>query len=89
MTTKFSIGDEVWFMRNNRPECMVICGIEAISAPAKYNTEEGELYGSIIDWKSPTIRYSFWDVDGVFSYKEYESGVYATKRELQEAVFGE
>ena len=60
MRTKFSIGDEVWFMRNNKPECMVICGIEAISAPAKYNTEEGELYGSIIEWKTP-LSYSLYE----------------------------
>lgn len=76
-------------MHNNKPDCMTICAIEAISAPAKYNTDDNELYGSVIEWKTPTIRYSFWDVDGVYSYKEYEGNVYATKSELQKAVFGD
>ena len=89
MTTKFNIGDYVWFMYGNKPTCMPICRITIHSEPEKYNSEPGDNYGDILVWRAPSIRYSFWDCDGEMSETVWESRVFATKEELKKAVFGE
>ena len=89
MTTKFSIGQEVWFMHNDRPIRMPICGIAIGSSPTKYNTTEGDNYGEILEWKQPSIKYFFWDCDEQMSDFQWESQVFATKEELRNHVFGE
>lgn len=88
MTTKFSIGQKVWFMNNNQPTCMQVCKIDIQSIPTKYNDNEDDNYGDVLEWSQPNIRYSFWDVDGVYGC-EWESKVFATKEELRKAVFGD
>lgn len=88
MTTKFSIGQDVWFMHNNQPTCMRVCKIDIQSIPTKYNENEGDNYGDVLEWSQPQIRYTFWDVDEM-SGCELESKIFATKEELQKAVFGE
>ena len=88
MTTKFSIGQKVWCMKNNQPTCMRVCAIDIQSAPTKYNDNEGDNYGDVLEWAQPQIRYSFWDVNEMCGC-EWESKVFATKEELQKAVFGE
>ena len=89
MTTKFSIGQEVWFMHNNQPTCMPICGIAVDGRPTKYNHTNGDNYGDILEWAQPSIKYFFWDCDEQMNGFQWESKVFATKEELKKAVFGE
>lgn len=90
MTTKFSIGQEVWFMDDNEPTCMQISGIGISSKPTKYDITPGsDKYGNVLEWGEPTIRYEFWDVDGTYSKRMFEEYVFATKEELRKDVFGE
>ena len=89
MTTKFSIGQEVWFMSNDKPTCMQVCRIDIKSEPTKYNHNEGENYGDVLEWAKPTIHYDFWDCDSPYLKELCESEVFATKEELRKAVFGE
>ena len=88
MTTKFSIGQDVWFMNNNQPTCMRVCKIDIQSIPTKYNTNEGDNYGDVLEWSQPNIRYAFWDCDGITTFSKWESEVFATKEDLGEYVFG-
>ena len=89
MTTKFSIGQDVWFMLNDKPTCMPVYRIDIQSMPTKYNTSEGENYGDILEWSQPNIRYAFWDCDGITTFSKWESEVFATKEELRKGVFDE
>ena len=97
---KFSIGQKVWFMLNDEPNCMPICHIDISSFPTEYDLEEegSENFGNVLEWAEPAIRYSFWDSDNVLKhfqygsnelsiYWEWESKVFATEAELCKAVF--
>ena len=88
MTTKFSIGQEVWFMLGTRPICMPISGIAIDSKPTKYDTTK-ENYGEILEWAQPNIKYFFWDCDEQMADFKWERNVFATKEELRKHVFGE
>ena len=89
MTTKFSIGQKVWFMLGTRPVCMPISGIAIDSKPTKYNTTAGANYGDILEWARPIVKYFFWDCDVQMNEFEWENNVFATKEELRKHVFGE
>lgn len=82
MTTKFSIGQEVWFMHNDKPQCMPVCSIHIQSEPRM-----GSIRGTVEGWKEPTIRYYFFDGCNETTYSEYEEDVFATKDELRDAIF--
>ena len=82
MTTKFSIGQKVWFMHDDKPQCMPVCSIYIKATPNK-----SIVRGTIEGWREPNIRYAFWRGGAETTYTEYEEDVFATKEELCDAVF--
>lgn len=79
-TAKFSIGDEIWFMANNRPYREQVCSILIKAEPIG---DDGKLY----EFGLPKIYYRYWDVDCP-SDEIRETDCFATKEELKAAVFG-
>ena len=83
MQTKFSIGDTIWFMWCNQPTSEEVSAIKVLSKPKEYDEN-----GNITSWHEPVEFYAYWDCDG---NSDFISGdrCFATKEELQKAVFGE
>jgi len=83
MTTKFNIGDTIWFMWCNQPTSEQVSAIKVFCKPKEYDEQ-----GNIKNWSKPNVLYAYWDCDGHSDFMN-ENCCYATKEELQKAVFGE
>lgn len=81
---KFTIGQEVWFMRNDVPKNQLIYKIEISSIPYK-----GIVRNTISDWREPKIVYYFIEENEPSDYYKYENEVFATKEELKKAIFSD
>lgn len=82
---KFTIGQKVWFMRNDVPKNQLIYKIEISSIPYK-----GIVRNTISGWRKPKIVYYFIEENEPSDYYyKYENEVFTTKEELKKAIFSD
>ena len=78
--TKYDIGQEVWFMKDNRPVCSLVAGY-------KTSYSKGDYFGEFItgEPKCVTTYYVKDDKESIGSFQE-ESSLFHTKEELLKSL---